>query len=102
MVPYVTPCRVELWYGNPLGGVRSPYLDVPTDTYVAWSQGVGCGSWGHRVAFPGSLLASLYPIHMGYVGKVIDSTLALLEDGWLTEPDARDIILQATQTAIGN
>jgi len=89
------------WYSNPIGGVRSPYVDVPIATYVNWSRGQGCGSWGHPVRFPDSLLASLYPTHDTYVGKVIDSTFALVQQGWLTEPDARDIILEATHADIG-
>ena len=39
-------------FGNAIGGVRSPYLDVPTATYYASTPGPGtCGNLGHKDAF---------------------------------------------------
>ena len=50
-------------FGNVVGGLRSPYLDVPTSTWFGSSPGPGfCGIAGHEVPFDEATLQKLYPI----------------------------------------
>jgi hypothetical protein len=84
-------------YGNPVGGVRSPYVGVPRSTYVWYNDGPGCGSAGHVVSLPQSTLQSMYPTYLHYVGRVIHATFDLVEQGWVPRMDGRKIILQATR-----
>lgn len=79
-------------FGNALGGVRSPYLDVPTATYFASTGGGGlCGNLGHKTAFSWSRLESLYGTSRNYAAKVAASVDRLMRERWLTEGDARRV-----------
>jgi Alpha/beta hydrolase domain len=80
-------------YGNGLGGVRTPYVEVPVATYFTTSPGPGtCGELGHKVAFEGSRIAGLYPDAKAYKSKVTQSTGRLVKEGWLTDSDGRKIL----------
>jgi hypothetical protein len=94
------PVQVEVDdLGNPFGGVRTPYVDVPIATYHARLDGdlrdVGL-MIGHAIPFSGKRLRSLYPTHGDYVAKVEASVRRLLASRWLTAPDARQIVDEAT------
>jgi hypothetical protein len=79
-------------YGNGLGGVRTPYVDVPVATYFTVSPGPGtCGELGHKVVFEPSRLNSLYPNARAYTTKVSQSVDRLVKDRWLTESDGKKI-----------
>jgi hypothetical protein len=86
-------------YGNPQGGVRSPYLDVPRQTYAWYNNGNGCGSAGHLVPLPGATLTSLFSSNKDYQTRFIDSAINLLAGRWVPEQDARNMILDAEQGA---
>ena len=48
-------------FGNAIGGVRSPYLDVPAATYYASTPGPGtCGNLGHKETFTWERLENVY------------------------------------------
>jgi hypothetical protein len=81
-------------WGNARGGVRTPYLDEPTSTYVPFSGGAGCGAWGHQTPLAPSFLAGMYP-GRGYANQVTASVMKLLTGGWITESDAHNIISDA-------
>jgi Alpha/beta hydrolase domain len=81
-------------YGNPVGGVRTPYVDLPRNTYVWYNDGAGCGSAGHLVPLPQSTITSLYPTDTVYESGVIDATFNLVAAGWVPELDGRKIILE--------
>jgi hypothetical protein len=79
-------------YGNGLGGVRTPYVEVPVATYFVTSPGPGtCGELGHKVAFDRSRIAELYPDANSYRAKVTQATDRLVREGWLTDSDGRKI-----------
>jgi hypothetical protein len=86
-------------FGNPVGGVRSPYLDIPRQTYAWYNDGAGCGSVGHLVPLPQSTLQSLYANNRAYRSNMIDASINLLGGRWVPEMDARNIILDAEQMA---
>ena len=79
-------------YGNGLGGVRTPYVEVPVASYFVTSPGPGtCGELGHTVTLEHSRLNSLYPDSKAYTNKVAQAVHRLVKEGWLTESDGRKI-----------
>jgi hypothetical protein len=79
-------------HGNAVGGVRTPYVDVPTATYYTSTRGPGlCGNLAHKVDFEWSRLNRLYGSPEGYAEKLRASVIQLVKEGWLTESDARRI-----------
>jgi hypothetical protein len=92
-------------YGNAVGGVRTPYLDVPIATYHEYSTPVGgrCGLMGYKVPFDDSLLKDLYCICFWgfcfscnrYVPQVEDAVDELVQDGFITADDGERIITEA-------
>jgi hypothetical protein len=79
-------------FGNAVGGVRTPYLDVPIATYHTASKGeTFCPELGHTVPFDWQRLNSLYGTPQGYAAKVAQSVDRLVGQRWLTESDGRKI-----------
>ena len=79
-------------YGNALGGVRTPYVEVPVASYFVTSPGPGvCGELGHSVVLEHSRLTKLYPDAKAYRRKVAHATDRLVKEGWLTDSDGRKI-----------
>lgn len=92
-------------FGNAVGGVRTPYVDVPIVAYYPSSTPVTpmdyfCALFGSMSPFGRELLQELYPTHWNYVGKVFRTTNGLLNDGWITEEDAWCIITDAWNAPI--
>jgi hypothetical protein len=78
--------------GNAIGGVRSPYLEVPTATYFPNSPGQAiCRQLGHKTTFTWSKLEALYGNAKGYTDKVNQSVDRMVKDRWLTETDGKKI-----------
>jgi Alpha/beta hydrolase domain len=79
-------------FGNAVGGVRTPYLDVPTATYYATTPGPGtCGNLAHVNTFTWERLESVYGGYAKYATKFNQAVDALGRDRWLTASDARKI-----------
>jgi hypothetical protein len=79
-------------YGNGIGGVRTPYVEVPVATYFVTSPGPGtCRELGHTVPLEHSRLAEMYPNAKTYTKKVDQVADRLVKSGWLTESDGRKI-----------
>ena len=79
-------------YGNGIGGVRTPYVEVPVATYFVTSPGPGtCGELGHKVAFDRSRIAGQYPDANAYKSKINQAIDRLVREGWLTDSDGRKI-----------
>lgn len=91
-------------FGNALGGLRTPYLDVPIATYLPTTEGpitTSCSIfWGHQEAFSQARLIELYGTKGNYVRQVRRSAQQLVRDGWLTRADAREIVRQARQVEL--
>src|SRR5208282_84580 len=66
-------------YGNAAGGVRTPYVDVPTAQWFPASTGPGlCYLLGYDQPFDATQMEALYKNHQAYVGRVIGDTLSLV------------------------
>jgi hypothetical protein len=89
-------------FGNVVGGLRSPYLDVPTSTWHASQTGGSfCFIAGYEAPFSRAQLDALYPSHGAYVARVAWDAYRLAAQRYLTWPDARRIIREAARSAVG-
>ena len=97
MIELATPSTpVVDAHGNVVGGVRSPYVDVPTSTWFGNATGASfCFIAGYEVPFSAAKLQQLYPTKADYVAKVTASVRSLVAQRYLTEADGRDIIQEA-------
>jgi hypothetical protein len=88
--------------GNALGGLRTPYVDVPTETYYGTTPGTGtCESlWGHDQPFAKYYLKALYPTHADYVSKVSQDVDKLVGERYLTAGDGGKIIARAARSRV--
>lgn len=80
-------------YGNALGGVRTPYMDVPiailSGLNGAARKGEGlCFLFGSTEMLDDATLYSLYPTHNDYVAAVTASTWEAVNSGALLAEDA--------------
>ncbi len=89
-------------FGNALGGVRAPFLDVPTATYVptdtvAHTTALSgfCVLYGYNEPFGSATLQGLYPIHLEYVGRVAAEAAKLVVTRLWLEPDAIAVVERA-------
>jgi hypothetical protein len=88
-------------YGNVTGGLRSPYLDVPTSTWYASSTGSSfCFIAGHEVPFTEEQLQALYRNHGAYVGAVSKDVATLVHDRILTVYDGVSLIIEAVKADV--
>jgi hypothetical protein len=79
-------------FGNGVGGVRNPYVDVPTATYFTNSTGPGnCREMGHTASFDAARLKTLHGSSKNYANKVAQSVDRLVRERWLTEGDGKRI-----------
>jgi hypothetical protein len=89
-------------FGNVVGGLRSPYLDVPTSTWFASQMGASfCSIAGYEAPFSRAQLDALYPSHRAYVAQVARDAYRLAARRYLTWPDAQRIIREAAQSGVG-
>lgn len=90
-------------HGNAMGGVRSPWLDVPVSTYLASAETQpddACGSLGRDVPFPRAKLATLYKDRADYVGKVQDNLIRLVNTFYLNGSDADAVLKEIGAASI--
>jgi hypothetical protein len=88
-------------FGNVTGGLRSPFVDVPTSTWFGSSTGASfCFIAGHEVPFDRATLRALYPTHRAYVRAVVADVRGLVAQRFLTRPDARRLIRDAVQSDV--
>jgi hypothetical protein len=103
--PHAEPIKVENGagvldpYGNVVGGLRSPYVDVPTSTWFGNSSPVNtfCVIAGHEVPFTAAQLQQLYSSHGAYVRAVVKDTARLVAGRYITGYDGLDLIREAAQ-----
>ena len=92
-------------FGNAIGGVRTPYLDVPIATYHTTTRGeTFCPELGRTDPFSWGRLATVHGTPQNYATKVSQSVDRLVKDRWLTESDGKKIKAEANAvaTAAGN
>lgn len=83
-------------HGNVLGGVRSPWVDVPTSTWFGNSTGESfCRIAGHEVPFENAKLKQLYPTRDAYVKAITVDVKKLVAQGHLMKEDGDDMIAEA-------
>ncbi|WP_300009236.1 alpha/beta hydrolase domain-containing protein [Pseudonocardia sp.] len=91
-------------HGNVLGGVRTPYVDVPTRTYhdrATDSSPRDLGRFfGHEVRFGSAVLEQLYGGHADYVARVDAAVAEMLAQRWVEPAEAEHIRAHARYTAI--
>ncbi len=99
--------------GNAIGGIRNPYVDVPTGKISVRNQGadppisnphpfVGnrgpeaqnrlCGLAGYEIAFSGEQLRELYGNSQNYKAQVEQSYDQAIRDGWAL-PVYKDLVI---------
>jgi hypothetical protein len=88
-------------HGNVIGGLRSPYVDVPTSTWNGNSTGESfCRIAGHEIPFSPEKLKTLYPTHSAYVNAVSANVSELVTKGFLLAEDGPGLIEEAQQANI--
>ena len=79
-------------FGNAVGGIRTPYLDVPprrtTPTRKVRRSAPNWGTLWHSIW---ARLNTLYGTPQTYAAKVAQSVDKLVRGRWLTESDGRKI-----------
>lgn len=94
-------------YGNELGGVRLPEVDVPTETYTTSNQAapgtnpiaaMACTLGGSSVPFTPDKLLQLYPTHDDYVQKYTAAADKALAGGFMLKAD-HDSAIQGAMNA---
>ncbi|WP_299034539.1 alpha/beta hydrolase domain-containing protein [uncultured Pseudokineococcus sp.] len=103
VVKYGQPVLDE--FGNVQGGIRSPYLEVPTSTWYGNATGASfCRIAGWEDPFDQDRLAELYDVRRGrsfdYALQVRRSARQLERAGFLTSFDADQIVQEARTTDI--
>ena len=97
--PPVSPVLDE--FGNVTGGLRSPYLDVPTSRWNGSSTGASfCFIAGHEVPFTQAQLDELYKSHGAYVNEVAKSISDLVRDRVITKSDGTDLQKEASHADV--
>jgi hypothetical protein len=99
-----TPTIKRDEYGNALGGIRTPLVDVPIAT-IRGDGNLGptpCPNFGSTAPFDDATLASLYPSHAAYVAKFNRATDAAATRGFLLRPEAKSLKTAASASSIGS
>ncbi len=88
-------------FGNVTGGLRSPFLDVPTSTWYASSTGSSfCFIAGHEVPFSEAQLLELYPSHGIYVNQVARDVSGLVSGRTITRSDGSALLTAAAKSEV--
>jgi hypothetical protein len=90
-------------YGNAIGGIRMPQLDVPIASYSGGGNGgsLACLIFGTTSLLDEATLQTLYPTHGAYVSAFHQATAAAVRGGFLLRPDARLLRAWAAASDIG-
>ena len=78
-------------FGNALGGIRLPPIDVPVARY----ESTLCELGGITIPFTEAQLRSLYPTHAGYYAQMEAATATAVTEGWILPEDAPDLLGRA-------
>ena len=101
VIPVVNGAPVVDEFGNVLGGLRSPYLDVPTSTWFGSATGASfCFIAGWERPFTQAQLDSLYSSHADYVRQVRASVDELVADRIIRPYDGRRLIKEAQRADV--
>jgi hypothetical protein len=95
--------------GNTIGGVRTPQVDAPIATLSGLDNSgandefisMFCFIFGSTVPYPPQQLAALYKNHGQFVSAWGKATDKLVRDGFLLEPDGKELKQSAVHSHIG-
>ncbi len=90
-------------FGNAVGGVRTPQVDVPIAALsgIGQNDGSPCGRFGTTIAFDAATITSLYPDHRSYVAAVSHAAKRAVKRGVLIAIDAKAIRRAAIASSVG-
>jgi len=90
-------------HGNALGGIRTPWVDVPIATFTGQQSGgsILCLIFGTTTLFDAPTLAALYPTHKAFTSAYDKALKRAVKKGWILEPDAKLIKKWAAGSNIG-
>jgi hypothetical protein len=83
-------------FGNTMGGIRMPPIDVPVARYLS----TACPLGGITVPFSDVQVQALYPTHARYYALMKQRTQAAVRRGWLLPDDAVDLLHRACAAKI--
>jgi hypothetical protein len=87
--------------GNALGGLRLPYIEVPTARYAGALAASGMASIrGAKAPFDQAKLKARYGDHAGYVAKFSAATDKTLKARLILAQDAQDMKASADQSSV--
>lgn len=93
--------------GNALGGVRTPFVDVPITTFVpadtvahVTAQSGFCVLYGYNLPFDAAKLQSLYRNHGDYVARFARGAIQAVIERFWTVPDAIHAIERAARSRV--
>lgn len=98
-----TKTLVRDQFGNVMGGIRTPYVDVPIATLSGEGQDsddIFCSIYGTTKLFDETTLTEMYSDHDAYVSAVNASVGEAVANGFLLEADGELIKIQAQQSNI--
>jgi hypothetical protein len=79
-------------YGNARGGIRSPWLDVPSGTFHPEMKGGGnCVDIGYWMPFTWQRLEAIYGSYENYAKKFRAAVDRLVKERWILASDAEKI-----------
>lgn len=83
--------------GNAVGGIRTPYVDVPVAMFTGGGQTGSsfCGAFGTTTLFDEATLSMLYPTREVYVDAIDAATDSAVEKGFILPEDGELIKAQA-------
>jgi hypothetical protein len=83
-------------YGNTLGGIRMPPIDVPVAQYVS----TVCQLGGITVPFTDAQIQALYATHAEYYARMAERTDHAVAEGWLLPEDAIDLMRRVCAASV--
>jgi hypothetical protein len=94
-------------FGNALGGLRTPFVDVPTATFSPIDDSAHatqfsglCPLIGFSTPFGHATLHALYPNHPDYVARVTREANELVGKDFWVASDAAQVVRQAARTDV--
>ena len=87
-------------FGNVVGGLRSPYLDMPTSRRSANLAGRRSASSPATRCRSPRRSSQLYGRHGAYVRRIVKDTARLVARRYITAYDGLDLIREAAQANV--
>lgn len=84
-------------HGDAVGGVRTPFVDIPIATYFPTSGAGERRVSGHKVLLDQAKLRNLCQNRAEYVANVAEEADSLVSERWLTRADAQSTKSAAEQ-----